>query len=178
MLLFFLCLASTTWSTSWQKSSLGPSSAPTLSGCTMAASSRPWSGPMNGPYTVLHHGPRSFTIRVWTRDEIASVSLLKPCMEVKPHQAVRDATTNRPALAQWQASHRPPRQPFRTHAGLVFRPPCPYTFKPGAAKRTPRNCFFPTPQGVFACPGLAAPSQPPQQRYPQHQQKLPARINL
>jgi hypothetical protein len=31
---------------------------------------------------------------------------------------------------------------------------------------------------VFACPWLAAPSQPPQRRYPQHQQKPPMRIDL
>jgi hypothetical protein len=40
-----------------------------------------------------------------------------------------------------QAGQRPPRQPFCTHSGLVFRPPCPCTFIPGAAKRTPRTVF-------------------------------------
>jgi hypothetical protein len=33
----------------------------------------------DGPYTVLHHGSRSFTIRVRSQDEIIAVSCLKAC---------------------------------------------------------------------------------------------------
>jgi hypothetical protein len=37
--------------------------------------------PLNHPYAVLRHGPRSFTIRVRSRDEIVCVSHLKACTE-------------------------------------------------------------------------------------------------
>jgi hypothetical protein len=33
----------------------------------------------DGPYTVLRRGPRSFTIRVGSRDEVVAVSCLKAC---------------------------------------------------------------------------------------------------
>jgi hypothetical protein len=36
----------------------------------------------DGPYTVLRRGPRSFTIRVGSRDEVIAVSRLKACTAV------------------------------------------------------------------------------------------------
>jgi hypothetical protein len=51
-----------------------------------------------------------------------------------------------------QASHSMPRRPFKTLAGLIFRPPGLYTFIPGAAERTPRNLFFPTLRWGFCTP--------------------------
>jgi hypothetical protein len=63
-------------------------------------------------------------------------------------------------------------------AGLIFRPPGLYIITPGAAERTPGNRFFPTPRGVFALPGPAAPSQPPQQQHLQCQRRPPERIDL
>ncbi len=45
----------------------------------------------NSPYAVLHRGPRSFTIRVGSRDEVVAVSHLKACtaadaMPGSPHR--------------------------------------------------------------------------------------------
>ncbi len=36
----------------------------------------------DGPYAVLRRGPRSFTIRVGSRDEVVAISRLKACMVV------------------------------------------------------------------------------------------------
>jgi hypothetical protein len=56
----------------------------------------------------------------------------------------RQSATPQPTARRWssgQAGHQPPRQPFRTQTGLVFRPPGLCTFISGAAERTPGNRF-------------------------------------
>ncbi len=109
----------------------------------------------DGPYAVLRHGPSSFTIRVESRDEVVAVSRLKAC-------TAADAT---------------PGSPRRR-----CRPPGSYPGSPAATKRvsfsdllvsspsllvpprdSPGTVFLPGKE-VFACPGPAAPSQPPQTR--------------
>jgi hypothetical protein len=40
--------------------------------------------PYDGIYAVFRRGPRSFTMRVGSRDKIVSVSCLKACTEVDP----------------------------------------------------------------------------------------------
>jgi hypothetical protein len=76
------------------------------------------------------------------------------------------------------AKCHPPRQSSCFPAGLVLGPAGFFTIAAEAAKNPPGYCFTPTRREVFACSGLAAPSQPPQRQYPQRQRKLPLRIDL
>ncbi len=56
-------------------------------------------------------------------------------------------------LHSGQAGHFWPRRSTHTQSGLFFRPPGLHTITPGAARRMPGNCFFPTLQGVLHAPG-------------------------
>jgi hypothetical protein len=47
----------------------------------------------DGPYAVLHCGPRSFTIRVGSRDEVIAVSRLKACTAADATLALLVRTT-------------------------------------------------------------------------------------
>jgi hypothetical protein len=63
-------------------------------------------------------------------------------------------------------------------ANLVFKPAGFFTFSfIGAVTRRSLNRFVPSEE-VFACLGLAAPSQPPQTRYPSRQRAPPKRLDL
>ncbi len=110
----------------------------------------------DGPYAVLRCGPRSFIIRVGSRDEVVAVSCPKAYMAA-------DATPGSP--------HRRGR-PLGSHPGgpaatirvsfsdpLVSSPSLPAPPQDG-----PGTVFLPGEE-VFACPGPAAPSQVPQTQY-------------
>jgi hypothetical protein len=49
-----------------------------------------------GPYAVLRRGPRSFIIRVGSRDEVIAVSRLKACTPRTPRLAACVATADHP----------------------------------------------------------------------------------
>ncbi len=66
----------------------------------------------------------------------------------------------------------PPSQSSCFQAGLVFRPAGLFTIATGVAENPPGNCFFLPYREVFACPGPAAPLQPPQRWYPQMQHSI------
>jgi hypothetical protein len=70
-----------------------------------------------------------------------------------------------------QASHCLPTA-VRTHpGGSCFQTPWSLHHHARSIWENARELFFPSPAGgVIACPGLAAPSQPPQQQYLQQQQ--------
>ncbi len=54
----------------------------------------------DGPYAVLRRGPRSFTIRVGSRDEVVAVSRLRLARPRTPRLAAPVATADRRARAQ------------------------------------------------------------------------------
>jgi hypothetical protein len=91
-------------------------------------------------YVVLLRGPRSFTIRVGSGDEVVAISCLKAC-------TAADAT---PRHGRLPGSH--PGSPAKTKRVLVFRPTGFFTFPSGAATRRSRN-HFPARQGGFSTPG-------------------------
>ncbi len=103
----------------------------------------------DGPYAVLHRGPRSFTIRVGSWDEVIAVSRLKAC-------TARDATPGSP-----RGRGRPP----GSHPGgpaatkwVSFSDPLVSSPFPSAPPRDgPGTVFLPSEE-VFARPGPAAPS--------------------
>jgi hypothetical protein len=111
----------------------------------------------DGPYTVLSRGPRSFTIRVGSRDEMVAVSRLKACTsaDATPGSLRRrgrppglhpggPAATKRVSFSDLLVSSPPPLALPRDGPGTVFQPG----------------------EEVFASPGLTVPSLVPQTRYP------------
>jgi hypothetical protein len=76
------------------------------------------------------------------------------------------------------AGHHMPRQSSCFQASLVLRLASFFTMKARAAENSPWNCFSYPAGRFFACPGPAAPSQPPQRRYPQCQRKLTMSFDL
>jgi hypothetical protein len=121
----------------------------------------------DGPYEVLRHGPRSFTIRVRSRDEVVAVSHLKAC-------TAADATPGSP-----RRRGRPPGLRLGGLAAtklvsfsdpLVTSP----SSSPAPPRDGPRTIFLPGEE-VFARPGPAAP---PQTRYPSRQRAPPQRLDL
>jgi hypothetical protein len=125
--------------------------------------------PNDGPYAVLRRGPRSFTIQVGSRDEVIAVSHLKAC-------TAADATPG--------SQHCHGRPPGLHPAGLAatkrvsFADPLVSSpSSPTPPQNGPGTVFLPSKE-VFARPGPAAPSQPPQTRYPSHQRVSPKRLDL
>jgi hypothetical protein len=162
MLLIILYLASTTRAIRCQRSSLGTSCTPLSSGCTAAVSSHPCSSPKMAhmPSCATAPAPSPSKLGPGTRSSL-SASFSPAWMQMLTRQSTP------PGLTAWhwhcgQAGHRQPRRSTDTEAGLVSDPLVSTPFTPGAARRTSRMCFFPTPQVVFACPRPAAPSQSPQ----------------
>jgi hypothetical protein len=95
--------------------------------------------PHVGLYTVLRHGPRSFTIRVGSRDKIVSVSHLEACTEAD----TIPGSPQRRGLPPGQCTGGPPPSSgsrFLTHwshqAGLVFRP---LVSSPSSSQVPPRD---------------------------------------
>jgi hypothetical protein len=124
----------------------------------------------DGPYTVLRRGPRSFIIRVGSRDEVVAVSHLKACTaaDAKPGSP--------PHHGRFPGFH--PGDPAATKLvsfsdPLVSSPS--YSLAP--PRNGPRTVFLPGEE-VFACPGLAAPSQPPQMQYLSRQRAPPKSLDL
>ncbi len=124
----------------------------------------------DGPCVVLRCGPRSFTIRVGSRDEVAAVSCLKACTA---------------ADAMPGSLRRRGRLPGSRPGGLAatkrvwFSDPLVSSPSPSLAppRDSPGTVFLPSEE-VFACPGPAAPSQVPQTRYPSLQQAPPQWLDL
>jgi hypothetical protein len=126
----------------------------------------------DGPKAVLRCGPHSFTIRVRLQDEVVAVSHLKACT----------AADTMPGSPPRRSHSRPP----GPHPGgpatskrvsfsdlLVSSPPS----SPAPPRNDPGTVFLPGEE-VFARPGLAAPSQPPQTWYPSRQLAPPKRLDL
>jgi hypothetical protein len=123
----------------------------------------------DGPYAVLRRGPRSFTIRVESLDEVVPVSRLKAC-------TAADATPGSPRCrSRPPCSH--PGGPAATKRvlfpDLLVSSPLP----PAPPRDSPGTVFLPGEE-VFARLGLAVPSQVPQTRYPSRQRSLPRRLDL
>jgi hypothetical protein len=107
------------------------------------------------PYVVLHRGPRSFTIRVGSRDEVVAVSHLKAC-------TAANATPGSPhRRGRLPGSH--PGGPAATKRVSFSDPLVSSTSLPVPPRDGPGTVFIPGKE-VFARPGPAAPSQPPQTR--------------
>ncbi len=123
----------------------------------------------DGPYTVLRRGPRSFTIRVESRDEVIAVSRLKAC-------TAADATPGSPRRrGRPPGSH--PGGPAATKrvsfSDPLVSPPSP----PAPPRDSPGTVFLPSEE-AFAHLGPAAPSQAPQTWYPSRQRAPPKRLDL
>jgi hypothetical protein len=124
----------------------------------------------DGPYSVLRRGPRSFTIRVGSRDEVVTVSRLKAC-------TAADATPGSPCCRGRPPGSRP--------GGLAATKRVSFSdllvSSPSSSSALPRDSpgtvFLPGKE-VFARPGPAAPSQPPQTQYPFRQRTPPKRLDL
>jgi hypothetical protein len=147
MLVYFLCLASTTRASSCQKSFLGTSFAPPCwvhHGGVIPPLQRSY----NSPYAILLHSPAP------------SPSELGPGMRLSPSASSSPAWTRMPNQAV-----RLPRQSTHTEAGLFSDHPVSTPSRQEQPGRTPGNLIFPPQRGVFARPGPAAPWQPPQQQY-------------
>jgi hypothetical protein len=119
----------------------------------------------DGPYTVLRCGPPSFAIRVGSLDKVVTISRCKAC-------TAADTTPASP--------HCHGRLPGPCPGGLVsFSDPL--VSLPSSSwvppRDGPRTVFLPGKE-VFAHPGPAAPSQPPQKRYPSRQWALLKRLDL
>jgi hypothetical protein len=153
MLLFFLCLASTRPAASCQRSFLETSSAPPSSGCTAAASSRLCSGRTTAPTPSCTTAPTPSSSESGSGMRSSPSAGSNPARTLTPNQAVRDATVDCPALAQWP-SQPPPAAAVHPHpGGSHFQTPGLYTITPEAAERTPGNHFFPIPGGFLDTPG-------------------------
>jgi hypothetical protein len=123
----------------------------------------------DGLYTVMRRGPGSFTIRVWSQDEVIAVSRLKAC-------TTADATPSSP-----RRRGRPPGSHLGSSVATkrvsfsdpLVSPPSP----PVPPRDGPGTVFLPGEE-VFARPGPAAPSQVPQTQYLSRQQAPPKRLDL
>jgi hypothetical protein len=124
----------------------------------------------DSPYAVLHCGPPFFTIRVGSRDEVVAISRLKAC-------TAADGTLGSP--------RRRGRPPGSRLGGLAATKRVsfsdPLVSSPSSSSALPRDgpgtVFLPGEE-VFARPGPAVPSQPPQTRYPSRQWAPPQRLDL
>jgi hypothetical protein len=143
---------------------------PPSSGCAAAAYVPPLHRPYDSPYSVLRRGPRSFTIRVRSRDEIVSVSHLKACTEA-------DATPGSPPCHGRPPGKRPSGHAATKRVSFAHPLVSPPSF-PQAPPSDGPGTVFPVADQFFARPGPAAPSQPPQTRYPSRQRAQPQGLDL
>ncbi len=124
----------------------------------------------DGPYTVLHRGPRSFTIRVGSQDEVVAISRLKAC-------TAADAMPGSPHLHS-RLPGSPPSSLAATTRVSFSDPLVSSPFSSPALPPDGPGTVFLLGKEVFAPRGLGAPSQPPQTRYPSCQRALPQRLDL
>jgi hypothetical protein len=123
----------------------------------------------DGPYAVLRRSPCSFTIRVGSRDEVVTVSHLKAC-------TAADATPGTPPRRGRPPGSRP--GGLAATKQVSFSDPLVSSSSSLVLPRdSPGTVFLPRVED-FANPGLAAPLQPPQTRYPSCQQAPPQRLDL
>jgi hypothetical protein len=123
--------------------------------------------PYKGPYAILRHGP-CLTIRVGSWDQIVSISHLKAYTEA-------DATPSSP-----RRHGRPPgKRPGGPAATKWVSLSDPLVSSPSPSQALPSDgpgTVFPVADRFFACPGPAAPSQSPKQRYLHRQRSPPQRL--
>jgi hypothetical protein len=138
--------------------------------CSPPSCQGPSGRPGSTPSAALLRGPRSFTIRVRSRDEVVAVSHLKACMAANatpgsPRHGGRPPGSRPGILAatKWVSFSDP----------LVSSP----SSSPALAHSGPGTIFLPGEE-VFARLGPAAPSQPPQTQYPSRQWAPPQRLDL
>ncbi len=108
----------------------------------------------DGPYAVLRRGGRSFMLRIGSREEIVAVSRRKAC-------SAADATPSKRPGGSAAAKRVSFAQPLASTPSSTVPP-----------LNGPRTVFLPSAE-VFAHPGPAAPSPPPQQRSPLRQRTPP-----
>jgi hypothetical protein len=104
----------------------------------------------NGPYTVLHSRPRSFTIQVRSWDEVSAISCLRACTATTPGSPRRHC---RPPGSHPGGPAATKRVSFSDL--LVSSPSTPAPPQDGLG-----TVFLPSEE-VLACLGPAAPSQVP-----------------
>jgi hypothetical protein len=130
----------------------------------------PLQPPYDSPYVVLRRNPCSFTIRVSLRDEVVAVSRLKAC-------TAADAMPGSPR----RCGRTPGSHPSGLAATMRVSFSEPLVSSPSSSTAPPRDSpgtvFLPSKE-VFARPGPAVPSQPPQTRYPSRQWAPPQRLDL
>jgi hypothetical protein len=124
----------------------------------------------DGPYAVMRRGPHSFTIRVGSRDEVVAASRLKAYTAV-------DATPGSLRRRGRPPGSRPG-SPAATKRVSFSDPVVSSPFSSLAPPRDGPGTVFLPGEEIFACLGPAAPSQPPQTRYPSRQRALPKRLDL
>ncbi len=128
MFLLFLCLGKILAPAAQRVASRAPFRCP----CLGPSWSHPSSRSMTAPTPFCAVAPRSFTIRVGSRDEVIAVSCLKAC-------TAADAKPGSPCRSSRLLGSRP--GGLAATKGLVFRPAAFYTFFSGTATRRYRNCF-------------------------------------
>ncbi len=143
----------------------------------------------DGPYAVIRHGGRSFTLWVGLRDEIVAVSRLKACTtgDAAPDSIRRRGRPPGKRPGDSAAAERP--NGSAAAKRVSFAHPLASTPSTTLLWNGPRTVFLPSAE-VFARPGPAAPStalqqwNPPQHpprnqpRYPHCQRTLPQRMDL
>jgi hypothetical protein len=134
---------------------------------------RPGSTPsaaLRRPLAVLRRGPRSFTIRVGSRDKVVAVSRLKACTagDAMPDSPRRRGRPPGSRLGDFAATKR-----VLFSDPLVSSP----SSSPVPPRDGPGNVFQPGDE-VFVRPGPAKPSQPPQTQYLSRQRATPWRLDL
>jgi hypothetical protein len=124
----------------------------------------------DGPYAVLHRGPRYFTIRVGSRDEMAAVSHLKAC-------TAADTMPGNPRCRGRPPGSRP--GGLAATKRVLFSDPLVSSpsSSPALSCDGPGTVSLPGEE-VVARPGPVAPSQPPQTQYPSRQWAPPQRLDL
>jgi hypothetical protein len=120
------------------------------------------------PYAVLRRGPRSFTIRAESWDEVIAISGLKACTAVDAMPGSRRHRSRPPG------SH--PGGPAATKWVLFSDPLVSSPSPPAPPRDGPGTVFLPGEE-VFARPG-PAPSQVPQTWCPSRQRAPPQRLDL
>ncbi len=105
----------------------------------------------DGPYAVLRRGPRSFTIRVGSRDKVVAVNCLKACTaaDAKPGSPCRSGRPPGLLPGGLTATKRV------SFSDPLVSLPSPSLVPPRGG---PRTIFLPSEE-VFAHPGLAVPLQ-------------------
>ncbi len=144
-----------------------PNCSPLLSsGSVGAAAFHPFSCSTTAPTRFCTVAPRSFTIRVRSRDEVVAISHIKAC-------TAADAMPGSP--------RRRGRPPGLRPGGPAVTKRVSFSDPPSSSLAPPQNgpgtVFLPGKE-VFACPGTAGAFKPPQTQYGSRQWAPPKRLDL